>query len=53
VVELVLRTYASVFDRVAVWYTLGPDLLLLGFKDPTSSASSTCAGCRRVSPNRR
>jgi predicted membrane-bound spermidine synthase len=28
--ELVLRTYASVFDRLAVWYGLGPDLLLLG-----------------------
>ena len=34
VIELVLRTYASVFDHVAVWYTLGPDLILLGFKDP-------------------
>jgi predicted membrane-bound spermidine synthase len=34
VVELVLRTYASVFDQVAVWYALGPDLILLGFKDP-------------------
>ncbi len=34
VVELVLRTYASVFDHVAVWYTLGPDLILLGFNDP-------------------
>jgi predicted membrane-bound spermidine synthase len=34
VVELVLRTYASVFDHVAVWYTLGPDVILLGFKDP-------------------
>lgn len=32
-VELVLRTYRSVFDRVAVWYGLGPDLLLLGFAD--------------------
>jgi predicted membrane-bound spermidine synthase len=29
-VEMVLRTYAAVFDRVAVWYSLGPDLLLLG-----------------------
>src|SRR5262245_45216006 len=29
-IELVLRTYAAVFDRVAVWYTLGPDLILLG-----------------------
>jgi predicted membrane-bound spermidine synthase len=31
--ELVLRTYASVFDRVAVWYTISWDLLLLGFDD--------------------
>jgi len=29
--SIVLRTYASVFDDVAVWYTLGPDLLLIGF----------------------
>jgi predicted membrane-bound spermidine synthase len=29
-VELVLRTYAEVFDRVAVWYSMGWDLLLLG-----------------------
>jgi spermidine synthase len=32
-VALVLRTFASVFDRVAVWYAQGPDLLLLGFND--------------------
>ncbi|TFG93549.1 MAG: hypothetical protein E4H11_08160, partial [Myxococcales bacterium] len=31
VVELVLRTYAAVFPQVSVWFTLGPDLLLLGF----------------------
>jgi hypothetical protein len=30
-VELVLRTYASVFPHVSVWYALGSDLLLLGF----------------------
>ncbi len=29
---LVLRTYAEVFDRVSVWYTLGSDLLLIGRK---------------------
>jgi hypothetical protein len=29
----VLRTYASVFDRVAVWFGLGADLILLGFED--------------------
>jgi spermidine synthase len=34
VVELVLRTYASVFPRVSVWFTLGSDLLLLGFDRP-------------------
>ena len=32
-VALVLRTFTSVFDRVAVWYGQGPDLLLLGFND--------------------
>jgi spermidine synthase len=32
-VSIILRTYASVFDEVAIWYTLGPDLLLLGFAE--------------------
>jgi predicted membrane-bound spermidine synthase len=31
VVELVLRTYASVFPNVSVWFAMGRDLLLLGF----------------------
>jgi spermidine synthase len=34
VVSLVLRTYASVFPRVSVWFALGTDLLLLGFDSP-------------------
>jgi len=34
VVALVLRTYASVFPNVSVWFALGPDLLLLGFDRP-------------------
>jgi predicted membrane-bound spermidine synthase len=34
VVELVLRTYADVFPYVSVWFTLGSDLLLLGFDRP-------------------
>lgn len=29
--ELVLRTYASVFADVAVWRGMGPDLIILGF----------------------
>jgi len=31
VVALVLRTYASVFPNISAWYTLGSDMLLLGF----------------------
>ncbi|MBW2691995.1 MAG: fused MFS/spermidine synthase [Deltaproteobacteria bacterium] len=35
VVKLVLRTYASVFPHVSVWFTQHNDLLLLGFDRPT------------------
>ena len=35
VVKLVLRTYASVFPHVSVWFTLRDDLVLLGFDRPT------------------
>jgi spermidine synthase len=31
-VELVLRTFASVFPNVTVWFTTGNDLVLLGFE---------------------
>jgi hypothetical protein len=34
IVELVLRTYASVFPHVSVWFSLRSDLLLLGFDRP-------------------
>jgi predicted membrane-bound spermidine synthase len=34
IVKLVLRTYSAVFPHVSVWFTLGPDLLLLGFDRP-------------------
>jgi hypothetical protein len=36
-VAMVLRTYASVFEHVAVWYAMGPDLILLGLPDPQSA----------------
>jgi hypothetical protein len=32
-IELVLRTYTSVFDHVSVWYAQGMDLLLLGLNE--------------------
>ncbi len=36
-VALVMRTYASVFDHVSVWYTLSDDILLVGVMDPESA----------------
>lgn len=33
-VELVLRTYASVFDHVSVWYASHGDLIILGLTEP-------------------
>ena len=34
-VNIVIRTYKEVFGDVAIWFTRGPDVLLLGFKDPS------------------
>jgi spermidine synthase len=36
-IELVLRTYAEVFDQVAAWYGLGYDVILLGFENDASA----------------
>ena len=54
---LVLRTYAAVFDDVAVWYGRGNDLLLLGFKDGPAEidlerlrSPRRTAGCPREPP---
>lgn len=52
VVELVLRTYARVFDHVAVWYSLGPDLLLLGFDDPSHAMDLERLRARAALPDR-
>jgi predicted membrane-bound spermidine synthase len=41
-VALVLRNYASVFPQVSVWFTMGTDLLLLGF-DRTDRAFDVAA----------
>lgn len=32
--ELVLRTYASVFDEISVWFAYSTDILMIGFKGP-------------------
>jgi hypothetical protein len=36
-VAMVMRTYAAVFEHVALWYTKGQDLLLLGLRDPKAA----------------
>jgi spermidine synthase len=35
--ELIFRTYTSVFDHASVWFLMGQDLLLLGFNDRVSA----------------
>ncbi|NNL66358.1 MAG: hypothetical protein HKP30_08960 [Myxococcales bacterium] len=44
--ELVLRTYASVFEQVGVWFLFGPDMLLLGFPDPDRTPDFATLGAR-------
>ena len=51
VVELVLRTYASVFPHVSVWYAMGSDLLLLGFDRPDRALDVGALEERFAQPN--
>jgi predicted membrane-bound spermidine synthase len=48
---LVLRTFRSVFPDTAVWYTLGDDLLLLGFADPQLELELEVLGERAARPD--
>jgi spermidine synthase len=48
---LVLRTYASVFDHVAVWFTMENDLLLLGFREPDAAIDLTRLAQRVMQPD--
>jgi hypothetical protein len=50
-IELVLRTYRSVFSHVSVWYALGSDLLLLGFDDPRNALDITALETRFERPD--
>ena len=49
--ELVLRTYASVFDRVAVWFTMSNDLLLVGFREPDATVDLDRLAARAFQPD--
>lgn len=40
-IGLVLRTYAHVFDHVAVWYPISTDVLLIGIQDPDAALDLT------------
>jgi spermidine synthase len=50
-VAMVLRTYASVFDDVSVWYGGGDDLLLLGFTDSEAALDLERIASRSTQPD--
>ena len=50
-VELVLRTFASVFDDVAVWFTMGPDLIVLGLERGAPAADLDRLAARAGAPD--
>jgi predicted membrane-bound spermidine synthase len=50
-VGLVLRTYASVFPHVAVWFSIGTDVLLLGIDDPDSALDMQRLAQRATQPD--
>jgi hypothetical protein len=49
-VEIVTNTYASVFDRVAVWFAQGPDVLLMGLNSPDAYPDLETLRARYESP---
>jgi hypothetical protein len=51
IVQLVLRTYASVFPHVSVWFTDGLDLLLLGFDRPERALDVRALEARFYQPD--
>jgi spermidine synthase len=50
-VELVLRTFASVFPNVAVWFTTGNDLVLLGSESSERALDVAALRARFVEPD--
>jgi spermidine synthase len=48
---LVLRTFAAAFERTAVWYARGPDLLLLGWADAADGHEATRLRARAARPD--
>jgi predicted membrane-bound spermidine synthase len=47
----VLRSYAAVFDHVAVWYGRGADLILLGLRDPQAALDLPRIEARMTRPD--
>ena len=48
---LVLRTFRSVFAETAVWYTIGDDLLLVGFPQPRADLEPATLAERMARPD--
>lgn len=49
--NLVFRTYLSVFDHVSVWYTMQSDVLILGIKNPRRALNLAALGRRFEQPD--
>jgi spermidine synthase len=49
-VEIVTNTYAEVFDRVAIWFAQGPDVLLMGLNSPAGYPDLETLRARFESP---
>jgi len=50
-IALVLRTYAAVFDHASLWYLVGPDLLLIGMREPVWALDVRRLALRFVRPD--
>jgi spermidine synthase len=50
-IALILRTFASVFPHVSLWFTTGPDLLIMGFKDVSRVPSLAALQARFRQPD--
>jgi len=50
-VELILRTYLSVFEHVSIWFTMQSDLVIMGIRDPERALDIAAIRARFASPD--
>ena len=50
-VQLILRTYLSVFDHVSIWFTMPSDLVIMGVQDPDRALDTRAIRARFNQPD--